>query len=189
MGHTIQRQRQSRFLSQLSFVAVTIAAITGVLLSTQGCAPMNGANPGASFGTTPALAITDGVPSPETVSFSKQHSYILVMKLLNGTGDGNATPPGGKTGTAQYQIRVIHNSDMTPVTKAAQLEVKYIHTSSKTDPTTAYDAGAAIQQPDGSFLVSVPLKGHGNWEIHTIVTESAGATSNQGDEHVLPITN
>lgn len=161
------------------------------LLFLQGCGPMNGTNPGNGFytGTTPAASNTP--PSPETVSFTQKHSYIVVSKLLNGEGDNNATPPGGhQAPDAQFNIRIVHNADMSPVIKNIKLKLCIAHVSSKSDPDEheIKDSKAIQPQADGSFIISVPMHAHGNWEIHTYVTEADTSTT-LDDEHVLPITN
>jgi len=156
----------------------------------QSCGPMNGANPGTGFNGAGASDTTNSPPSPEMVTFSQKHTYIIVTKLLNGEGENNATPPGGKYGTADFNVRIVHAADFSPVAKNVQLVVKYVHTSSKMDGTTAYPITTPITlQSDGSYDYSVPMRGHGNWEIHTLVSETGTPTTALGDDNVLPIQN
>ena len=154
VGFLIPSDSKGEFKLKMSLnklaALISFAALFGA------CGPMNTKPPGSA-----AATVTPGSVDPsfkDSISFSKNHQYVIVVKLLNGA----ATMPGKpQKGDNIYEVW-FYNADMTPVPANFEFTGEYFKTKGKT--STHYPA-KFDRQADGGYKGTLKFS-KGSYTIH-----------------------
>jgi hypothetical protein len=155
-----------------------LAAYGLVVLTLISCGPMN-SGPASSKPT----ALTADV---DAVASGTHGDFVFVVKPQASTqtsgqtsgqtsNDSSGKPVIGKN---EYVIRLVHASDLSPVSKETQVSISYTHLHEKIPAPTPFTA-TVVPQADGSYLATVYFQKSGTWNLDIQASEPENSSDAQ----------
>jgi len=152
-------------------------AYATVIFALSACGPMN-PKPGTAESSSSKTALSAGVQG-EAIANGTSDKFVFSVKP-----EAEAAKP--ITGQNQYVIRLVHASDLSPISKETQVSIDYSHSHAKIPAT--FNA-AISQQEDGSYLATVYFEKPGTWKLNIHVTEpGTGSAAQLQDEYSISIS-